>query len=309
MAAGVNQAVLHGFAYADAPGVTWPGFAAFSPYYNGAVGYGEAWGPRTPQWRHMPDVAGYLARTQLVLQTGRADLRRRVPAPEGVGLHRDRRRCGPRGTGSRSAGRTPSSPPRCSTCPGSRCEDGRARAGRPGVQGDGRRPGPVPRPGAHHRGRGRPRLRDFAAAGLPVVLLGDWTQAQPVGLAQAGETEEVRSLMVEVIAASTTRVVTDQSDIPARARRPRRGPGRGARVLDLMHVRVGSEGDEGGRPVLPGQRQARREPAAGPARPGRLAHRREPRRGAGAARRVDRGDDAGRGVAARGRPGAGAGST
>ena len=36
-AAGVNQAIIHGFPYADAPGVTWPGFAAFSPYYNGAT--------------------------------------------------------------------------------------------------------------------------------------------------------------------------------------------------------------------------------------------------------------------------------
>ena len=49
-AAGVNQAMIHGFAYDVAPGVTWPGFAAFSPYYNGAIGFGEAWGPRTPQW-------------------------------------------------------------------------------------------------------------------------------------------------------------------------------------------------------------------------------------------------------------------
>jgi len=69
-AGGVNKAMLHGFAYADVPGVTWPGFAAFSPYYNGAVGFGEAWGPRTPTWQHVPDVSGYLARTQLVLQSG-----------------------------------------------------------------------------------------------------------------------------------------------------------------------------------------------------------------------------------------------
>ncbi len=64
------MAMIHGFAYADAPDVTWPGFAAFSPYYNNAIGYGDAWGPRTPQWRHIPDVASYIARTQLVLQTG-----------------------------------------------------------------------------------------------------------------------------------------------------------------------------------------------------------------------------------------------
>jgi hypothetical protein len=89
-AAGVNQAVIHGFPYASAPEVTWPGFAAFSPYYNGAIGYGEAWGPRTPQWQHVPGIAAYLARTQLVLQTGTPNydivfLRQKGAASTGVG--------------------------------------------------------------------------------------------------------------------------------------------------------------------------------------------------------------------------------
>ncbi|WP_370614285.1 glycosyl hydrolase [Mumia qirimensis] len=69
-AAGVNQAVLHGYPYAEAPGAAWPGFAAFSPY-NGATGYSEAWGPRQPSWRHVPRIADYLRRTQWVLQQGR----------------------------------------------------------------------------------------------------------------------------------------------------------------------------------------------------------------------------------------------
>ena len=69
-AAGVNRLMIHGFPYAQAPEVTWPGFAAFSPYYNNAIGFGEAWGPRTPQWEHVPGIADYIARTQLVLQTG-----------------------------------------------------------------------------------------------------------------------------------------------------------------------------------------------------------------------------------------------
>ncbi len=69
-AAGVNRLMIHGFPYAQAPDVTWPGFAAFSPYYNNAIGFGEAWGPRTPQWEHVPGIAAYIARTQLVLQTG-----------------------------------------------------------------------------------------------------------------------------------------------------------------------------------------------------------------------------------------------
>jgi hypothetical protein len=89
-AAGVNQAIVHGFPYAKAPDVTWPGFAAFSPYYNGAIGFGEAWGPRTPQWEHIPGIAAYLARTQLVLQTGTPKydivfLRQKGYASTGVG--------------------------------------------------------------------------------------------------------------------------------------------------------------------------------------------------------------------------------
>jgi hypothetical protein len=68
-AAGVNQTVLHGFSYAEAPGAAWPGFAAFTPY-NGSVGYAESWGPRQPTWRHIEDISGYLGRTQAILQAG-----------------------------------------------------------------------------------------------------------------------------------------------------------------------------------------------------------------------------------------------
>ncbi|MFG2460274.1 glycosyl hydrolase [Streptomyces sp. NPDC048523] len=70
-AAGVNQTVVHGFSYATAPGVNWPGFAAFSPY-NGTAGYGESWGPRQPTWRHVEDISGYLGRVHQVLQSGTA---------------------------------------------------------------------------------------------------------------------------------------------------------------------------------------------------------------------------------------------
>ncbi|CAG8951852.1 hypothetical protein HYFRA_00005656 [Hymenoscyphus fraxineus] len=66
---GVNQNVLHGFSYKEAPGVKWPGFAAFTPY-NGAIGYAESWGPRQPAWRHAGDIAAYLGRVQLFLRRG-----------------------------------------------------------------------------------------------------------------------------------------------------------------------------------------------------------------------------------------------
>lgn len=70
-ASGVNQMVVHGFAYADAPNAEWPGFAAFSPMESLGIGFAEAWGPRQPTWDHVGDGIGdYLARTQAVLQNG-----------------------------------------------------------------------------------------------------------------------------------------------------------------------------------------------------------------------------------------------
>jgi hypothetical protein len=69
-ALGVNQAVIHGFAYRDSPDSRWPGFAAFSPLFLPG-GFGEAWNPHQPAWAEMPDVAAYLSRSQAVLQTGR----------------------------------------------------------------------------------------------------------------------------------------------------------------------------------------------------------------------------------------------
>ena len=71
--AGVNQMVLHGFAYATAPGARWPGFAAFYPIGapgSGITDFAEAWGPRHPVWPHLEGIATYMGRAQAVLQTG-----------------------------------------------------------------------------------------------------------------------------------------------------------------------------------------------------------------------------------------------
>ena len=70
LAAGVNQNVFHGFSYATTPESRWPGFSAFSPL-NNVAGYGESWGPRQPTWKHAADISGYFARNQEVMQTGR----------------------------------------------------------------------------------------------------------------------------------------------------------------------------------------------------------------------------------------------
>lgn len=63
-AAGVNQLYLHGYAYADAPGATWPGFAPFGTQFA------EPWNAMQPGWRHITDITGYLTRVQTVLQQG-----------------------------------------------------------------------------------------------------------------------------------------------------------------------------------------------------------------------------------------------
>ena len=59
LAAGVNQNVFHGFSYATTPESRWPGFSAFSPL-SGVAGYGESWGPRQPTWKHASDISGLL---------------------------------------------------------------------------------------------------------------------------------------------------------------------------------------------------------------------------------------------------------
>ncbi|WP_264556877.1 glycosyl hydrolase [Halocatena marina] len=67
--AGVNQSVLHGFSYADAPSASWPGWHAF-----GTVAMAR--GPRQPTWKHINTVSGYMGRSQEVLQnaTSKADI-------------------------------------------------------------------------------------------------------------------------------------------------------------------------------------------------------------------------------------------
>ncbi len=74
-ALGANQMVFHGFPYAHWPesadgtvadsAARWPGFHGFPARIP------EPFGPRQPEWQVERDVAGYYARTQLVLQEGK----------------------------------------------------------------------------------------------------------------------------------------------------------------------------------------------------------------------------------------------
>jgi hypothetical protein len=78
-AGGVNQVVWHGYAYRDAPagvgssgrdGGTWPGYHPWDIF--GVINVNDEFGPRQASWPDYAKVNDTLARTQLVLQQGRA---------------------------------------------------------------------------------------------------------------------------------------------------------------------------------------------------------------------------------------------
>jgi hypothetical protein len=68
-AVGVNQVRVHGFPYATSVAGQWPGFNPWAPL-GAPINFGEAWGPRQPQWRLAGDWAAYQARVHQVLQSG-----------------------------------------------------------------------------------------------------------------------------------------------------------------------------------------------------------------------------------------------
>jgi glycosyl hydrolase family 106( putative alpha-L-rhamnosidase) len=213
-AGGVNQAVLHGFAYRDAPGAAWPGFAAFSPYNGTGIGYAEAWGPRQPTWRHLPDVAGWFARTQWVLRQGRAraDLayfRQKGYTSTGIGAPWQTNDGIPigwtHGFVDAASLALPAAVVRdgvlAPTGPGYRALvlDGDAFNGKEHT---------LTVPAAR-------RLVAYAKKGLAVVVIGDWSDVHPAGLGADGDTETLRGLIRELLAEPRVRVVTDQTGIPA----------------------------------------------------------------------------------------------
>ncbi|MGJ7908047.1 glycosyl hydrolase [Actinopolyspora sp. H202] len=197
-AAGVNQAVLHGFSYANAPGAQWPGFAAFTPY-DGGVGYSESWGPRHPIWRHAPDIAGFMARSQFVLQSGTS----RVD----VAFLRQK---GYAGTGFGAAWFTPEGIPRGWThqflsprlleLPSARVADGRLAPDGPGYkmlvfEGDAFNGKVETMPLAAAR-----RLLEFARDGLPILAVGSWDSPTVPGVPEPGENEKLTEVMARLLA-------------------------------------------------------------------------------------------------------------
>ncbi|MCX5321988.1 glycosyl hydrolase [Streptomyces sp. NBC_00120] len=211
-AAGVNQAVFHGFAYADAPGAEWPGFAAFSPY-KGAAGYGEAWGPRQPLWRHTPQVADFLARVQHVLQTGvnKVDigvLRQKGYAGSGLGAPWFTSDGVPVGWTHTFLS------PRLLDLPSALVRDGRLAPDGPALKAllvDGdimiNREHTLQLDVAG-------KLLGYARAGLPVILIGDWSDAHVPGLAGPTDNDRLRQLLAELQTVKTVHTVADRPDVP-----------------------------------------------------------------------------------------------
>ena len=301
-AAGVNRLMIHGFAYAEAPEVTWPGFAAFSPYGNNAIGFGEAWGPRTPQWEHVPGIAAYIDRTQLVLQTGtpRYDIafwRHKGWASTGIGPQWITN------NGTKLGWSHAFMSASLLELPSATVRGGRLAPDGPAYKALVIGPDSLRSNAVTMDVDGAKRVLALGRAGLPIVLIGDWSQVTPVGRDDAAATEEVRALMGQVAALSTTRTVPEAEVGNALASL---GVTRDVEHADstVMHVRR-SLGDID-LYYLANARHAENR-RLNPVAAGRVAHRRRPRRRAVAPRRVDRRGQPDRGVRALGRPGPGAG--
>ena len=208
-AAGVNQTVLHGFSYATAPGVSWPGFAAFSPY-NGTPGYGESWGPRQPTWTHVADVADYLGRVHQVLQAGtaRADVavfRQTGYTATGIGASWFTATGVPLGWTHQFLSGPLLDLPAAEVRGGRLAPDGPAYKAL-FLEGDffyGSSPTL-----ALDDAR---RLLALARAGLPVVLLGAFDQALTPGVPADGETAALRDVLARLTALPTVRQVADKT--------------------------------------------------------------------------------------------------
>ncbi|MFF7468984.1 glycosyl hydrolase [Streptomyces sp. NPDC008092] len=212
-AAGVNQTVIHGFSYATVPGAAWPGFAAFSPY-NGAVGYGESWGPRQPTWQHVPDIAGYLGRVHQVLQSGtaRADVavfRQTGYSATGIGASWLTSTGVPLGWTHQFLSGPLLDLPSAAVSGQRLAPDGPAYKAL-FLEGDFFYGSAPTLAVADAR-----RLLAFARAGLPTVLYGAFDQALTPGLPDDGETDELRALTAQLLALPNVRKVTDKTLVGA----------------------------------------------------------------------------------------------
>ncbi|MBR7826590.1 hypothetical protein KDK95_09765 [Actinospica sp. MGRD01-02] len=212
-AAGVNQSVVHGFAYSNAPGATWPGFAAWSPYQTTGIGYSEAWGPRQPTWGHMPDIAGYFSRNQWVLQSGtpKYDIvfyRQKGYTATGIGAPWATASGIPTGwTHSFATDRT-------LELPGVSVVGGRLATDGPSYGALILGPDQFTGSETEISPDGARLLLGFAKAGLPTVVLGDWSKPLATGVVSAGDSAQVAADIAQMLSLPNVVSVSDQSLIP-----------------------------------------------------------------------------------------------
>ena len=212
-AGGVNQSVIHGYAYADAPGATWPGFAAFSPYNQTGIGYADAWGPRMPTWQHLPDIAAFMARTQFVLQAGtpKYDLlfyRQKGYTSTGIGAPWQTNNGIPTGWTHIFATDEALQQPGVEVRGGVLAPDGPAiKAIVLGPDQFSGSESAISRPGAE-------LLLGYAKAGLPIVVYGNWSNPVSTGHVDPDEDAAVAALIKELIAQPTVATAAVDVDIP-----------------------------------------------------------------------------------------------
>ncbi|MDA0184268.1 glycosyl hydrolase [Solirubrobacter phytolaccae] len=222
-AAGVNQNVFHGFSYLTAPAARWPGFAAFSPY-NGASGYGESWGPRQPTWKHVSDVSAYFARNQEVMQTGRNQLDAAVLAQTGYVaagygapfFTPDTREAAQvlKDGGTQIGWTNETISESLLDLPTASVRNGRLAPDGPNfktlvIEGD-----VAFSRGIWLRASTATKLVAWAKAGLPIVLVGNWSAPTVSGLAKPGEVDAVKAAVVDLLGQPTVRNVADRAGIP-----------------------------------------------------------------------------------------------
>ncbi|MBB2910893.1 hypothetical protein FHS43_002156 [Streptosporangium becharense] len=210
-AAGLNQTYLHGFSYASAPGVNWPGFAAFTPY-NGGIGYSESWGPRHPTWRHARDVSGYLSRIHQVMQAGTAKIdvavfRQKGYTKTGIGANWFTASGIPLGWTHQFVSEPLLDLPNATVSGGVLAPDGPAYRV-VFVEGDLFAGGECTLPVAVAE-----KLLGYTRAGLPLVFLGDWSAATVPGVAGQGENERLRAVLAELFTQPKVRVVADKTKV------------------------------------------------------------------------------------------------
>ncbi len=196
-AAGVNELYLHGYAYADAPGAQWPGFAAFE------TAFAEPWNAQQPTWAHIQDVTGYMARTQLVLRQGRntvdvaylrQELDRRGGYPEDPTLLR----------AGYSVGYLS---PAVLELPSANVTDGQLAPDGPAYRALLVVDDPaIPLTAAN-------RLLELARQGLPIIFAGAAPETVPGLLDHEGRSRALRDVVAELLAEPSVKQVPAESDL------------------------------------------------------------------------------------------------